>query len=205
MIGKLLKLAVVGLLVSAAVGGGWLTVGGPLRGHAAAPATVDADTARELGFAEPQVETVEVEETVAFNGVEKRLDVSAYVTATGTQGGNASVTVLTLPGWTFAGVSTNPLAFVPLKQAVKYVLPNLPVDAPEVAWEGESTVELGSKEVTAGEYAVEGESMRIVVARAQMDGDLVFAVGIYAEGSPDARERIEALFAELSHEVPRGK
>lgn len=199
MLGRAIQIAVIGLLVSAAVGGGWLVGGGPLRGHAAAPATVDADTARGLGFAEPQVEQIEVQETVAFNGIEKRLNVSAYVTATETRDGNATVAVLSMPGWTVAGVSANPLAFVPLKQAVQYVLPNLPAETPEVAWEGESTVELGSKDVTAGEYAVEDESMRIVVARTQMEGDLVFAVGIYSGEGPDARERIEALFAELSH------
>jgi len=199
MIGKLLKLAVVGLLLTSAAGGGWLVAGGPLRGHAAAPATVDDATAQELGFAEPQVDEVEVDETVAVSGIEKRLNVSGYVTATRTQEGSATVAVLSLPGWTFAGVSTNPLAYVPLKQAVEYVLPNLPIETPEVSWQGASTVELGAKEATAGEYAVEGGSMRIVVARAQMGGDLVFAVGIYDAESPDARERIESLFAELSH------
>lgn len=199
MIGKLLKLAVVGLLLGAAVGGGWLVGGGPLGGHAAAPATVDADTAEDLGFAEPQVQEIEVRETIAVGGIEKRLNVTAYMMATGTPDGNASVAVLSLPGWTVGGVTMNPLAYVPLEQAVKHVLPNLPGEMPAVAWEGESTVQLGEKEVTAGEYAVEGQPVRLVVARASMDEDLVFAVGIYSGESPDARERIETLFGELSH------
>ncbi|MEF8857360.1 MAG: DUF6517 family protein [Halolamina sp.] len=199
MIGKLLQLAVVGLLLSAAAGGGWLVGGGPLRGHADEPATVDAQTAQELGFTEPEVEEIQLQETIEVQGVEKRLNVSAYMMATGTETGAVQVAVMSLPGWTVAGVTMNPLAYVPLKQAVKHVLPNLPAETPEVAWEGESTVELGEKEVTAGEYAVEGESARIVVARASMEGDLVFAVGIYSTESQDARDRIEGLFSNLSH------
>lgn len=199
MIGKLFKLAVVGLLLTAAAGGGWLVGGGPLRGHAEEPATVDGETAQELGFAEPEVEEIQVQETVEAQGVQKRLNVSAYMMVTGTEDGNAQVAVMSLPGWTVGGVTMNPLAYVPLKQAVKHVLPNLPGEPPDVAWEGESTVELGEKEVTAGEYTVEGEPVRIVVARASMEDDLVFAVGIYSTESGDARDRIETLFGNLSH------
>lgn len=199
MIGRLLKLAVVGLLLSSAASGGWLIGGGPLQGHAKEPATVDAATAQELGFTEPQVDEIDVQETVAVQGVEKQLDISAYVMVTGTQSGAAQVAVMSLPGWTFAGVPMNPLAYVPLKQAVKHVLPNLPVETPEVSWTGESTVELGEKKATAGEYAVEGESMRIVIARASMEKDLVFAIGIYSTDGDGARDRIESLFDELSH------
>lgn len=199
MLTRALQIAVVGMLLFGAAGGGWLVGGGPLRGHAEAPATVDAETAQELGFGEPEVEEIQVQETIQAQGIEKRLNVSAYVMATGTKNGNAQVAVMSLPGWTIAGVTTNPLAYVPLKQAVKHILPNLPADTPDVAWEGQSTVELGEKEVTAGEYTVEGEPIRIIVARASMENDLVFAVGIYSPESEDARDRIERLFGNLSH------
>lgn len=199
MIGKLFKLAVLGLVLSAAGGGGWVVGGGPLEGHAAEPATVDAETAQELGFTAPEVEEIQLQETIAAQGVEKRLNVSAYVMATGTDDGNAQVAVMSLPGWPVAGVTMNPLAYVPLKQAVKHVLPHLPAETSAVAWEGESTVQLGEKTVTAGEYAVEDESVRIVVARTAMEGDLVFAVGIYSTESQNARDRIEDLFGRLSH------
>lgn len=199
MLRELLSLMLVGGLLVAAGGGGWLVAGGPLRGHASAPVTVDAETAAELEFAEPTVEPVVVDETVAVAGVDKRLNLSGYVTATGTADGNASVLLLTLPGWSVAGLPLNPLAYLPLKQAVRYVLPHLPFQTPAVAWEGESNVELGGATVTAGEYAAEEQGMRLVVARRTMDGDTVFALGAYPAGDPDARERIEALFAAADH------
>ena len=199
MLGKLFKLLTVAMLVSTAAGGAWLVGGGPLRGHADAPATVDADTATELGFAEPTLEPVDVEETIATNGIEKRINVSGYVAATGTADGNATVMLLTLPGWQVGGVSMNPLTHLPLQQAVTYVLPNLPVDTPAVTAVGESELELGDTAVTAGEYAAEDQEMRVVVARQTMGGDAVFAVGAYTAGNPDARDRIEALFANVTH------
>lgn len=199
MLRQLFTLVLVGGLLVTAGGGGWLVAGGPLRGHAEAPVTVDADTATELGFADPTVEPVEVEETIATNGVEKRINVSGYVAATGTQDGNATVLVLTLPGWKVAGFSLNPLTYLPLKQAITYVLPNLPVETPELRAVGESELELGERTVTAGEYTAEEQGARVVVARRTMGGDAVFAVGAYDASDPDARERIEALFAAVTH------
>ena len=200
MIGRLFNVAVVVMLLSTAGGGGWLVAGGPLQGHAEAPATIDAAAAAEHGFAEPNVEEIEIEETVAAGGVEKRVNVTGYIAATGTENGSAQVLLVTLPGWTVAGVTANPLAYLPLKQAVTHVLPQLPMETPEVTWEGESTVELGAESVTAGEYAVEGQEMRLVVARRTIQGDPVFAVGAYAADAPNARDRIEALFADVSRE-----
>ncbi|MFB6220511.1 MAG: DUF6517 family protein [Halolamina sp.] len=199
MIGKFVKLAAVVMLLSSAVSGGWVVAGGPLEGHASAPATVDNATAEDLGFVEPQVQQIAIQDTIAVAGVEKRLNITAYVMATGTEDGEARVLAMTLPGWTIAGVATNPLAYVPLKQAVKHVLPRLPFEVPEVAYEGKSSVELGDKEVTAGEYTVESQAMRIVVARATVDEDVVFAVGVYPEENSSARDRIEALFGNVTH------
>jgi hypothetical protein len=199
MLGKLFQLLTVAMLLSTAAGGAWLVGGGPLRGHADAPVTVDAETATELGFAEPTVEPVQVNDTVATNGVGKRIDVSGYVTATGTQDGSATVMLLTLPGWEVAGLSLNPLTYLPLKQAVTYVLPNLPIETPEVRATGEAELELGNRTVTAGEYAAEDQGMRVVVARRTMDGDAVFAVAAYPTDDPDARDRIEELFAAVTH------
>lgn len=199
MIGDLVKVVAAVMLLSSAAVGGWVVAGGPLEGHAAAPATVDNDTARDLGFVEPRVEPIQIQDTIAAGGVEKRLNVSAYVMATGTEDGEVRALVMTLPGWNVAGVTTNPLAYVPLKQAVNHVLPRLPFEVPDVTWEGESRVELGDEEVTAGEYSVEGESMRLVVARASMEEDLVFAVGVYSGDSADSRERIESLFGNVTH------
>lgn len=199
MLRGLVTTVLVGSLLVAAAGGGWLVAGGPLRGHADAPATVDADAATELGFAEPTLEPVQVEETIEINGFEKRINVSGYVTATGTADGNATVMLLTLPGWTVAGVSLNPLTHIPLQQAVTYVLPNLPFETPEVTAVGESELQLGDTTVTAGEYAAEEQGMRVVVARQTVDGDAVFAVGSYSAEDPDARERIERLFANVTH------
>lgn len=186
------------MLLSGAAGGAWLVGGGPLRGHAETAATVDADTAAVHGFAEPELEEIAVEETLAAGGVEKRVNVSGYITATGT-GNGTQVLIATVPGWDVAGMVLNPLAYLPLKQAVNQVLPRLPFESPHVAWEDESTVALGEQSVTAGEYAVEGEGMRLVVARTTIEGDLVFAVAAYSSDSPDARERIEELFAVVSH------
>lgn len=199
MIGRLFNLAVVAMLLSGAAGGAWLVGGGPLRGHAEAPATVDAEAATELGFAEPTVEPVAVEETVTVRGVEKRINVSAYVVATRAEDGNATVMLLTLPAWEVAGVSLNPLVYLPLQQAVTYVLPNLPFDAPEVSAVGEAKLELGDATVTAGEYAAEAQGMRLLIARETIGGDAVFAVGAYAADDPDARPRIESLFANVTH------
>jgi len=150
MIGGLFTVAAIVMLVSTAGGGGWLVAGGPLQGHAEAPATVNPDTAAEHGFAEPTVEEVEIQETITAGGVEKRVNVTGYVAATGTQDGAVQVLLLTLPGWDVAGVTANPLAYVPLKQAVRHVLPQLPMETPEVTWEGESSMELGGQTVTAG-------------------------------------------------------
>lgn len=199
MIGNFLKVGLVVMLLSSAAGGAWVVGGGPIEGHATAPATVDNETAEQLGFVAPMVEPVEIQETVAAGGVEKRLNVTGYVMLTGTRDGEVRVLAMTLPGWNVAGVSLNPLTYLPLKQAVTHVLPRLPFEMPEVTWEGESTVELGDAEVTAGEYSVEGQSMRLVVARRTMDDDLVFAVGMYAEDGSDARDRIEAMFANVTH------
>lgn len=199
MIGRLFNLAVVALLLSSAAGGAWLVGGGPLRGHAEAPATVSADAATELGFAEPTREPVSVEETITVSGIEKRIDVSAYVVATSAQDGNATVMLLTLPAWEVAGVSLNPLVYLPLQQAVAYVLPNLPFDTPAVTAVGEATLELGDTTVTAGEYAAEEQEMRLLVARRTMDGDAVFAVAAYAASDSDARARVESLFATVTH------
>jgi len=198
MIGGLFTVAAIVMLVSTAGGGGWLVAGGPLQGHAEAPATVNPDTAAEHGFAEPTVEEVEIQETITAGGVEKRVNVTGYVAATGTQDGAVQVLLLTLPGWDVAGVTANPLAYVPLKQAVRHVLPQLPMETPEVTWEGESSMELGGQTVTAGEYAVEGQEMQLVVARRTIEGDPVFAVGAYDADQPDSRDRIEALFAEVT-------
>lgn len=199
MLWQLSKLAVLLMLLSSAAGGAWLVGGGPLRGHAEAPVTVDADTATELGFAEPTLEPVEVVETIRANGVQKRIDVSGYVVATGTPDGNATVMLLTLPGWTVGSVSLNPLTHLPLQQAVTYVLPHLPMGAPEVEAAGESKLHFGDATVTAGEYVAEDQGMRVVVARRTMDGDAVFAVGAYTAENSDARERIESLFANVTH------
>lgn len=199
MLGKVIKLGLVAMLLSSAAGGGWLLAGGPLEGHAAAPATVDNETARELGFVEPRVQPVEIRDTIAAAGVEKRVNVSGYVMATGTEDGEIRVLAMTLPGWNVAGVTTNPLLYLPLKQAVTHVLPRVPFELPEVTWEGESTVELGDKAVSAGEYSVEGQPMRIVVARRAMSEDVVFAIGVYADGGAASRERIEALFGNVTH------
>lgn len=199
MLGKLFKLFTVAMVVSTAAGGAWLVGGGPLSGHADAPATVDADAATQLGFAEPTLEPVEVEETIATNGIEKRINVSGYVAATGTADGNASVMLLTLPGWQVAGLSMNPLTHLPLQQAITYVLPNLPMDTPAVTAVGESELELGDTAVTAGEYVAEEQGVRVVVARQTMGGDAVFAVGAYTAGDTDARSQIESAFANVTH------
>lgn len=199
MIGNFLKVGLVVMLLTSAVGGAWAVGGGPIEGHATTPATVDNETAEQLGFVPPVVEPVEIQETVAAGGVEKRLNVTGYMMLTGTRDGEVRVLAMTLPGWTIANVSLNPLTYLPLKQAVTHVLPRLPFEVPEVTWEGESTVELGDAEVTAGEYSVEGQSMRLVVARRTMGEDLVFAVGMYADDGSDARDRIEAMFANVTH------
>jgi len=199
MLGKLFKLGLLAMLLSSAAGGAWLVGGGPLRGHATAPATIDADAARDAGFADPTVEPVEVDETISANGVQKRIDLSGYVVATGTEDGNTTAVLLTLPGLEVAGVSLNPLTHLPLQQAVTYVLPNLPFDTPAVTAAGESELELGDATVTAGEYAAEEQGRHVVVARRTMDGDAVFAVGAYAPDDPDARGEIESLFANVTH------
>ena len=200
MIGKLFKFATIAMLLSTAAGGAWLVGGGPLRGHADAPATIGADAAADHGFADPTVEEIEVEETITAGPVEKRVNVTGYVAATATRNGSAQVLLLTLPGWDVAGVTANPLAYLPLKQAVTYVLPQLPFETPDVRWAGERSVELGDETVTAGEYTVEEQGMRLVVARRTMDGDPVFAVGVYASGETTSRERVTALFADVSRE-----
>lgn len=199
MLGRVLQIAVLGMLLVGVVGGGWLVAGGPLQGHAEAPVTVDGETAAEHGFSEPSVETIQFDEEIAVQGIEKRVDVSAYVMSTTGIEGEAAVFTVSLPGWTAAGLPLNPLAYVPLKQATTYVLPNLPMETPEVTWEGETTVELGGEEVTAGEYSVEGNGPDIVVARQTMSGDTVFAVGLSPDGSGSSDERISALFGDLSH------
>lgn len=200
MLRRLVTLGVVGLLLVAAVGGGWVVAGGPLQGAAAAPLTVDATTAAEHGFAEPSVDTVQFEERLRAAGVEKEVDLAAYTMQTTHEETGAAVMTVSLPGWTVAGVSLNPVTYAPLKQAVTRVLPYLPMETPEVTWTGETTVELAGENVTAGEYAVEGAAPRLVVARSTVGGDTVFAVGVYDAESPESRESVGALFAELDHE-----
>ncbi|QKY19201.1 hypothetical protein B4589_001965 [Halolamina sp. CBA1230] len=200
MLRRLVKLGVVGVLLFAAVGGGWVVVGGPLQGTAAAPLTVDASTAADHGFAEPSVDTVQFQERLAVAGVGKEVDFAAYTMHTTNQETGAAVTTVSLPGWTLAGVSLNPVTYAPLKQAVNHVLPYLPVETPEVTWAGETTVELGGENVTAGEYAVAGEAPRLLVARETVGGDTVFAVGVYSGESPESRASVETLFTELDHE-----
>lgn len=200
MLGRVIQIAVIGMLLVGAIGGGWLVGGGPLRGHAAAPLTVDAETAAEHGFTEPTVETVQFDEEIAVQGIEKRVNVSAYVMTTTGREGEAAVFTISLPGWTVAGFSLNPLAYAPLKQTATYILPNLPMETPEVTWEGETTVELGGEEVTAGEYSVEGGGPKIIIARQTMGDDTVFAIGASPPDSDSADEQIAALFAELSHD-----
>lgn len=199
MLRRLFSLAFVGVVLIAAVGGGWVVAGGPLHGDAAAPLTVDADTAAEHGFAEPSVETTQFEERLRVAGVSKEVDITAQVMTTSNEETGAAVVTVSLPGWTVAGVSLNPVSYVPLKQAVTHVLPYLPMETPEVTWAGETTVELGGENVTAGEYTVEGEVPRVVVARETMGGDTVFAVGLYTTENPEGRQSVEALFAELTH------
>lgn len=199
MLRKLLTLALVGTLLVAGVTGGWLVAGGPLQGTASAPVSVDAATAADHGFEEPTVEQVAFDERVAVAGVEKRIDVSAYVMTTTNGESGAAVTTISLPGWTVGGVPLNPLTYVPLKQAVTHVLPNLPMETPEVRFAEESTVTFGGENVTAGEYAVEGEGPRLVVARRMMGGDAVFGVGLYDPSTPESRAAVDALFAELTH------
>ncbi|GAB7013139.1 DUF6517 family protein [Halolamina salina] len=199
MLRKLVGLAVVGTLLFAAVGGGWLVAGGPLQGEAAAPLTVDTATAAEHGFAEPRVETVQFQERLQVAGVEKAVDLSAYTMTTTNEETGAAVVTVSLPGWTVGGVSLNPVTYAPLKQAVNRVLPYLPMETPPVTWAGETTVDLGGENVTAGEYAVEGEAPRLVVARTTMGGDTVFAVGLYSTEAPESRDSVDALFAELDH------
>jgi len=199
MLGDVLKLAVVAMLLIPASTGGWVVAGGPLTGHASTPATVDVDAARELGFVEPQVEPVQIQDTVAVAGVEKRLNVSGYIMVTETEDGTVQVLAMTLPGWTVAGVPLNPLAHVPLKQAVDQVLPRLPVETPEVSHEGQSVITFGPKETTAGEYAVAGQDTQLVITRATMNGDLVFAIGMYPSADAESRDRIEALFGNVTH------
>lgn len=199
MLRRLFTLVLVGGLLFAAVGGGWLVAGGPMRGTAEAPLTVDADTAAEHGFGEPSVEPVQFQERLRVAGVEKEVDLSAYVMTTTHEETGAAVVTVSLPGWTIGGVSLNPLTYAPLKQAVTHVLPFLPMETPEVTWSGETTVELAGEEVTAGEYEVEGDAPRLVVARETVGGDTVFAVGVYAAESPGSRDAVDALFAALSH------
>jgi hypothetical protein len=199
MLRRLFSLAFVGVLLVAAVGGGWVVAGGPLKGEAAAPLTVEADTAAEHGFAEPSVETARFEDRVRVAGVSKEVDLSAHVMTTTHQESGAAVVTVSLPGWTVAGVSLNPISYAPLKQAVTHVLPYLPMETPEVTWAGETTVELDGQSVTAGEYTVEGEAPRIVVARETMGGDTVFAVGLYSADRPESRQSVESLFTELTH------
>jgi hypothetical protein len=199
MLRRLVGLAVVGMLLFATVGGGWIVAGGPLQGSAAAPLTVDATTAAEHGFAEPRVETAQFQERLQTAGVEKAVDLSAYTMTTTNEETGAAVVTVSLPGWTVAGVSLNPVTYAPLKQAVNRVLPSLPMETPAVTWAGETTVELGGENVTAGEYTVEGEAPRLVVARRTMGGDTVFAVGLYSTEAPESRAAVDALFAELAH------
>jgi hypothetical protein len=199
MLRRLFTLAFVGVLLFAAAGGGWVVAGGPLQGEAAAPLTVDADTAAEHGFAEPSVETSQFEDRLRVAGVSKEVDLSAHVMTTTNEETGAAVVTVSLPGWTVAGVSLNPISYAPLKQAVTHVLPYLPMETPEVTWSGETTVDLGGESVTAGEYAVEGEAPRVVVARETMGGDTVFAVGLYSAENSEGRQSVEALFAELTH------
>ncbi|MBP1987299.1 DUF6517 family protein [Halolamina salifodinae] len=199
MLRELFTIALVGTVLVAGGAGGWLVAGGPLQGTASAPVTVDAGTAAEHGFEEPTAEQIAFDERVAVQGVEKRIDVAAYVmTATNPDAG-AAVTTISLPGWTVGGVSLNPLTYVPLKQAVTHILPNLPMETPEVRYEDESTVAFAGENVTAGEYAVEGEGPRLVVARRTMGGDTVFGVGLYDPSAPESRDAVDALFADLSH------
>lgn len=199
MIGRLFSVTVILMLVSTAGGAGWVVAGGPLAGHADAPATIDPSEADAQGFTDPTVEEVDIQETIAANGVEKRVNITAYVAATSHENGTAQLLLLTMPGWDVAGLTTNPLAYVPLKQAVEYVIPQLPMETPEVTLEGESTVDLGGERVKAGEYAVEGQEVNLVVARRTIDGDPVFAVGAYAADQPAAKASIEALFASVTH------
>ena len=199
MLGRVLQVVLAGTLLLAATSGGWLVAGGPVQGAAQAPVTVDNATAAEHGFEPPTVEQVQFNERLSVAGVEKEVNVSAYVTTIVNPETEAAVVTVSLPGWTVAGVSLNPLTYAPLKQAVTNVLPYLPMEVPEVAWQGESTVELGDEEVTAGEYAVEGEAPRLVVARTTMDGDTVFAVGLYSAENAEGRTAIDALLGELTH------
>lgn len=199
MLGRVLQVVFVVALLLAAGTSGWLVVGGPVQGAAEAPASVDADTAAEHGFAEPAVEEIRFQERLAVAGVEKDVDVSAYTMTAANPETESAVVTVTLPGWTVAGVSLNPLTYAPMKQAVTHVLPYLPMDTPEVTWESESTVDVGGEEVTAGEYAVEGDGLRLVVARRTMGEDTVFAIGLYARENAESRNAIDALFAELTH------
>ena len=196
---QIAAVGVLGLLFLAVVTGGWVVFGGPVQGNAQAPVTVDAETAAAHGFEEPSVDTVAFQERLGVAGVEKEVDVSAYVASTNGAETRAGVITMSLPGWTVAGISLNPVTYAPLKQTVNYVLPYLPMETPGVSWEGESTVDLGGENVTAGEYAVEGQPTRLVVARRTMGGDTVFAVGLYEDGNAAARDSVDALFAELSH------
>lgn len=67
-----------------------------------------------------------------------------------------------------------------------------------VQGQAQAPLTVGEQEVTAGEYAVEGEAPRLVVARTTMGGDTVFAVGLYSAENPDSRDSVEALFGELA-------
>lgn len=199
MLRRVLSVVLVVGVLFAAAGGGWLVAGGPMRGAAAAPVTVDADTAAEHEFGEPSVEPVQFQERLRVGGIEKQVDLSAYVMTTTHEETGAAVITVSLPGWNVGGVSLNPLTYAPLKQAVTYVLPYLPMDTPEVTWADETTVDLGGESVTAGEYEVEGDAPRLVVARETMDGDTVFAVGVYSAERPGSRDAIDELFAALTH------
>lgn len=199
MLRRFVEVLVVGVLVLAVVGGGWFVAGGPVQGAAGAPVTVDNATAAEHGFEAPSVETVQFQERLGVAGVEKEVALAGYVMSTANPETEAAVVTVSLPGWTVGGVSLNPLTYAPLKQAVTHVLPYLPIETPEATWQGESTVDLAGEEVTAGEYAVEGDAPRLLVARGTMDGDTVFAVGLYSAERPENRDAIETLFGELTH------
>jgi hypothetical protein len=72
------------------------------------------------------------------------------------------------------------------------------METPEVRAVGESRVELGDAAVTGGVCRRRAGS-RLVVVHRTVDGDTVFAVGGDSAADPDARERIEALFATAGH------
>lgn len=186
-------------LITSLGGAGWVVAGGPLTMQASGPAHVPNETLANHGYENVSVDHVRVHETITYAGVEKRVDVSMYVTTTAKvtdDGGSTTMTTLTLPAWRTGGVATNPLAHLPLARLLEFASPHLPTGFESVERVGSRSVSIAGTERRVSTYRLtssSGAAGYLTLSRLLVEDDLVIVMSVRSERTDDGGELIELL------------